>query len=57
MSAQTNNNFDFSLDALEFKKKLEMQLRQMMLQELDDDELDCVNAAGLPDRLPKEDKP
>lgn len=46
-----NEAFDFSLEAGAFKKALWQQLQNMMsasIQELDDDELTSLNAAGTP---------
>ena len=46
-----NEAFDFSLEAGEFKKALWQQLQGMMassVHELDDDDLEYLNAAGTP---------
>lgn len=46
-----NEAFDFSLDAGEFRKSLWQQLQGMMsssVHELDDDDLEYLNAAGTP---------
>lgn len=46
-----NEAFDFSLEAGAFKKALWQQLQGMMaspVQELDDDDLEFLNAAGTP---------
>lgn len=55
MAASNYNNlneaFDFSLDAVEFKQALCQKLERMMsasVQELDDDDLEFLNAAGAP---------
>lgn len=46
------NAFDFSQDALGFKarlwKKLQTQMAMTSAQELEDDDLEWVNAAGMP---------
>ena len=46
-----NEAFDFSLEAGAFKKALWQQLQDMMassVHELDDDDLEYLNAAGTP---------
>ena len=49
---QNGNAFDFSQNALEFKARLWKTLKTKMaltsVQELDDDDLEWVNAAGMP---------
>ena len=53
--------FDFSLEAGEFRAHLWQQLKDMMnssIQELDDDDLEFLNAAGSPFsmELPEDDE-
>ena len=52
MHQQKENAFDFSQDALDFKArlwgKLKTQMTTTSLQELEDDDLEWVSAAGLP---------
>ncbi len=52
MNRQNGNAFDFSQSALEFKarlwKKLKTKMTLTYVQELDDDDLEWVNAAGMP---------
>lgn len=49
---QNMNAFDFSQDAQNFRarlwKKLKTQVTMTSVQELDDDDLEWVNAAGMP---------
>lgn len=48
---QQNNPFDFSQDALDFKarlwKKLQARMAAAAVQELEDDDLEWVSAAGM----------
>lgn len=49
-----NEAFDFSLEEGRFKEALWQQLQAMMassIQELDDDDLECLNAAGTPYKM------
>lgn len=59
MHQQKENAFDFSQDALDFKArlwgKLKTQMTTTSLQELEDDDLEWVSAAGLPVRPEDED--
>lgn len=52
VNQQNVNAFDFSQDALDFKarlwKKLKTQMAMTSVQELEDDDLEWVNAAGMP---------
>lgn len=52
VNQQNMNAFDFSHDALDFKarlwKKLKNQMAMTSAQELEDDDLEWVNAAGMP---------
>lgn len=49
---QSTNAFDFSQDALDFRARLWQRIQTRMavtsVQELEDDELEWVNAAGTP---------
>lgn len=49
---QNMNAFDFSQNALDFKerlwKKIQNQMVKAPLEELEDDDLEWVNAAGMP---------
>lgn len=49
--------FDFSLDAQEFRQRLAEQLHISCtdVQELADDDLEWVNAAGVPQHVPDDD--
>ncbi len=51
--------FDFSQEAQLFKKRLWMKLQESMaaqaVQELEDDDLEWVSAAGAPYRQPEQD--
>lgn len=52
MNQQSVNAFDFSQDALDYKarlwKRLQTQMTMTSVQELEDDDLEWVNAAGMP---------
>ena len=52
VNQQNRNAFDFSQDALDFKarlwKKLQTRMAMTSVQELEDDDLEWVNAAGMP---------
>ena len=52
VNQQNRNAFDFSQDALEFRarlwKKLQTRMAMTSVQELEDDDLEWVNAAGMP---------
>ena len=53
---QQTQFFDFSLDALAFKKKLAEHLKNAASAfQLEDDELEYVNAAGVPQKAPADD--
>ena len=61
MEVTTQNSreaFDFSQNAQMFKKRLWMQLKECMaaqtVQELEDDDLEWVSAAGMPYQPPEE---
>ncbi len=51
--------FDFSLDALEFRKRLQHQLMETVsassIEPVDDHDLEWVNAAGTPHLAPDDD--
>ena len=53
--------FDFSRDAQAFKVRLWKQLQEQMaslsVQELDDDDLELINAAGTPFTVPDQNDP
>ncbi len=59
MSIEVNQSFDFSLDALFFQKRLLKKLleekKRLGATELTDDELEFVNAAGIPTPLKEDD--
>ena len=50
--------FDFSLDALCFKKQLAKRLLEAAARsvQLEDDDLEFVNAAGVPQHVPADDE-
>lgn len=60
MKHQSRNAFDFSQDALDFKarlwKKIQTQSAATSVEELEDDDLEWVNAAGMPVRPPEDEK-
>jgi len=49
-----NRTFDFSLDALDFKKRLARELSAAQITELDDEALDMLSAAGNAEPQPED---
>lgn len=59
VNQQSGNAFDFSQDALDFRarlwKKLKTQMTMTSVQELEDEDLEWINAAGMAVRAEDED--